>query len=91
VALAMDCRVGSRHLAGGARPTPDRASGDLVPLIRVAKAVAASHVGAGGICKSCLEDLARLAPVPCESARWAVAVLEAYDFPVAAVGAGVEK
>jgi hypothetical protein len=54
---------------------PTSVDAALVRLTAVAAAVVAAHVGMDGICVSCLEDSARLAPVPCESARWGMAVL----------------
>lgn len=49
-------------------------SPDVRDLLAHAGALIASHTGRGGICAGCLEWWARLAPVPCEQARWAQAV-----------------
>ncbi len=62
-----------------ARQEANRAG--LARLTAEAAAVAACHVDEGGMCRACLSDAARLAPVPCESARWAMAVLAAYGRP----------
>jgi hypothetical protein len=58
--------------------SPTSVDAALVTLTAVAAAVVAAHVGEDGICASCLEDSARLAPIPCESARWGAAVLATY-------------
>lgn len=47
---------------------------DVRELLACAEAVIASHTSRDGICAGCLDWWARLAPVPCEQARWAQAV-----------------
>lgn len=74
--------VPATRLAG---QNADRAG--LARLTAKAAAVAAGHVDEGGICRACLHDSARLAPVPCESARWATAVLAAYGWCLHSSGA----
>lgn len=56
----------------------------LRKLVARAAATVSAHVERDGMCACCLEDWARLAPVPCEWARWGHAVLEAYGPMVAA-------
>jgi cytochrome c5 len=70
---------------------PTSVDAALVRLTAVAAAVVAAHVDEGGICKSCLEDSARLAPVPCESARWGRAVLDTYGHLYAAARIGASS
>jgi hypothetical protein len=50
-------------------------------LLTQARAVVSTHVDWEGMCDGCLTYWARWAPYPCESARWASAVLESCDAP----------
>lgn len=69
------------HVPAASRAAQEADRAGLARLTAEAAAVAACHVDEGGMCRACLRDAARLAPVPCESARWATAVLAAYGCP----------
>jgi hypothetical protein len=70
--------------------TSSAVNAELLQLIAVANAVISAYVGWDGICNACLEDSTRLAPVPCESARWGMAVLIAYGDAQAWPSVGTE-
>jgi hypothetical protein len=50
-------------------------------MLTRADAVLATHLNWKGMCDGCVQIWARLAPLPCEQRRWAMAVIERYDKP----------